>query len=600
MEWAAPGDGSARSDASSAEPITVLHVDDDRALGDLTREYLQEERERFEVRSETNVTAGLERLDADVDCVVSDYDMPERTGLEFLAAVRERDPDLPFVLFTGKGSEEIASEAISAGVTEYLQKETSPEQYTVLANRIENAVGKRRAERAFRRERESLNATLDALEDVFYVLDTDMTFVRWNERLEEVTGYEGDAVKEMSALEFFGEASDDLAAAVDRIVTERAKVTIEAPVVTKSGEAIPYEFTGAPVVDDGDLIGVCGIGRDLTTELASDRRHQRLIDSSPAPTVIIDAEGSVAYTNDAGVDLLNAGCPEDIVGESALSFVHPGDREPTRERIRKLIEDREPTEQAGRRLIGVEGGVHHVTIASAPVVFDGDPAAQVVMNDVTTEREQRRRLDQREEQLDTISSVVSHDMKGPINVAQGRFEMARETGEREHFQQVEDALGRIDEMTDDVGEMLNTRTVVDHEEPVDLATLVAEVERTLGDQDLTVEVVDSRELSADRGALKRLFENLLSNAARHAGADATVRVGTLAGGFFVADDGPGIDADDHGTVFEPGYTTDEDGSGYGLVSVRQIATAHGWDVRVTTSDAGGARFEFVGRGPGGD
>ena len=97
--------------------VRVLHVDDDDSLLGLASAML--ERRGFDVVTVTDVGRALEVLDSEpVDCVVSDYQMPERNGLEFLELVRERDPALPFVLFTGKGSEEVASDAIAAGVTD--------------------------------------------------------------------------------------------------------------------------------------------------------------------------------------------------------------------------------------------------------------------------------------------------------------------------------------------------------------------------------------------------------------------------------------------------------------------------------------------------
>jgi len=133
--------------------IHVLHVDDDREFVELAQLMLERESEALSVTVETSAAAGLDRLDSSpVDCVVSDYDMPGTDGLEFLRAVRERDPDLPFVLFTGKGSEEIASAAVSAGVSDYLQKVTGTDQYAVLANRIENLVTQSRAEETLERK----------------------------------------------------------------------------------------------------------------------------------------------------------------------------------------------------------------------------------------------------------------------------------------------------------------------------------------------------------------------------------------------------------------------------------------------------------------
>jgi PAS domain S-box-containing protein len=133
--------------------IHVLHVDDDREFVELAALLLERESASLSVTTETNVAAGLERIESSpVDCVVSDYDMPRLDGLEFLRAVREREPDLPFVLFTGKGSEEIASAAISAGVNDYLQKVSGTDQFAVLANRIENLVSQARAEATLERK----------------------------------------------------------------------------------------------------------------------------------------------------------------------------------------------------------------------------------------------------------------------------------------------------------------------------------------------------------------------------------------------------------------------------------------------------------------
>jgi len=119
----------------------VLHVDDDPDFAALTARYLAEVDEGLDVVTERRAADALERLEAEqFDCIVSDYQMPEMDGLEFLEAVRADDPDLPFILFTGKGSEEVASEAITAGATDYLQKGSGRGRYELLANRVRNAI----------------------------------------------------------------------------------------------------------------------------------------------------------------------------------------------------------------------------------------------------------------------------------------------------------------------------------------------------------------------------------------------------------------------------------------------------------------------------
>ena len=120
--------------------IDVLHVDDDPSVLDLTEAYLERELDSVAVTSVTDPETALDRLDeTPFDCVVSDYDMPAMNGLEFFEAMPERHRKMPFVLYTGKGSEEIASQAINAGVTGYFQK-GGPEQLRRLANRVDQAV----------------------------------------------------------------------------------------------------------------------------------------------------------------------------------------------------------------------------------------------------------------------------------------------------------------------------------------------------------------------------------------------------------------------------------------------------------------------------
>ena len=124
-----------------AGTITVLLVDEDTEVLELTKTFLEREDDTLDVSTVTSAPAALERLGSEsFDCVVSDYSMPEMTGVEFLEAVRERSPGLPFFFFTGKGSEEIEAVAESADITGYVQKGTGTERYGELAEEIRTAV----------------------------------------------------------------------------------------------------------------------------------------------------------------------------------------------------------------------------------------------------------------------------------------------------------------------------------------------------------------------------------------------------------------------------------------------------------------------------
>lgn len=135
----------------------VLLVDDDPSLADLMANQLDDLCEEFSIQVETDPNSALESVErAEIDCIVSDHHMPQMTGLELLRYVREMDPDLPFILFTARGSEEIASEAVSEGVTDYFRKRRGTDQWRVLANRIENVSARYRAEEAVQRRESAL------------------------------------------------------------------------------------------------------------------------------------------------------------------------------------------------------------------------------------------------------------------------------------------------------------------------------------------------------------------------------------------------------------------------------------------------------------
>ena len=148
------------------KPITTLIVDNEPSFAELAAETLERKSESIIVETTTGARQALEALETStIDCIVSDYEMPGMDGLELLEEVRTRDPDLPFILFTGRGSEEIASEAIAAGVTGYLRKQPGGGQYTLLANQITNAVSEYRARAELRKSERRYERTLTVLHE---------------------------------------------------------------------------------------------------------------------------------------------------------------------------------------------------------------------------------------------------------------------------------------------------------------------------------------------------------------------------------------------------------------------------------------------------
>ena len=182
--------------AERETPDRVLLVDDDSRFVEMAAQFLEREADDWSIVTETSAVDGLERIDREpVDCVVSDYNMADMTGLAFLERVREVLPDLPFILFTGRGSEGIASEAISSGVTDYLQKTADADQYTLLANRIRNAIERYRTTQELSALQHHYELVARASADAFAGWDVETDRFWWSEGIRRTFGYDEDEVE---------------------------------------------------------------------------------------------------------------------------------------------------------------------------------------------------------------------------------------------------------------------------------------------------------------------------------------------------------------------------------------------------------------------
>jgi signal transduction histidine kinase len=149
------------------------------------------------------------------------------------------------------------------------------------------------------------------------------------------------------------------------------------------------------------------------------------------------------------------------------------------------------------------------------------------------------------------------------------------------------------DLIDDVLTLAKQGATIQATEPTDLGAATEDVWPYVNAPDTDLVVETDGGVEADPSRLQELLTNLLQNAVDHGEAE-TIRVGTTADGFFVADDGEGIPPEEREDVFETGFSTAEDGTGFGLAIVREIADAHGWTITVTASEDGGARFDITG------
>jgi PAS domain S-box-containing protein len=891
------------------ERIRVLHVDDDQRFVDTAAKFLERSDDRISVRTATSPDDGLAALaDDDVDCIVSDYDMPRTNGIEFFHAVEERYDDLPFILFTGKGSEEVASEAISAGVTDYLQKQRGTDHYTILANRIRNAVSAQQTADDAQRRRHRLEQILKTVPSCVVQLDYEGRFVFANDRAVDVLGLEeagltdrayddpewqirdldGDPIPDedlpfrqvrdsgeplygfrhtivwpdgtRKLLVVNGAPLFDADGDVESVVFSLSDVTEEREreaLIRKTTTRLTALFENSPnminvhdaegnIVEpnprfrektgydpeeladikvweldqdidreearalwDGMAVGdrreiegryqrrdgstfpveihlrrldfagedrFMAISRDVTDRKdrerdleAARRRLEAIRENTTMPMFMKDDDGRYVFVNRGYRELFDL-TDEEVVGRTDHEIHPPAVAERVGANDRAVVEGDEsidveeeirvdgeqrtfltskvPVYDTGYRAdpehpvavfgvgsdvtdlksrerkvrelqrrseslirastheeiadiaVGIAEGVLDLPLSSVHLVDDqherlepvaltdairehhGDDHAYdrsnpsratettnweifergetVVVDDVQeddrfqasetpsrsgivhplgshglfitsspdprafdegdvalteilaalvtatldrTEREnslgdRKRQLETETERLEEFSRVVSHDLRNPLNVAEGHLDLLLEQSDSEHLDVIRESHDRMSDLIEDLLLLARQGETATDVTAVDLQDSVEKAWRNVETAEATLHADLDRVVQADESRLRQLFENLVRNAVEHGGDAVTVTVGELDDGFYVEDDGPGIQAEDPARLFEAGYSTTAEGTGFGLRIVEQVADAHGWTLRATDAEDGGARFEVTGAGPG--
>jgi PAS domain S-box-containing protein len=308
---------------------------------------------------------------------------------------------------------------------------------------------------------------------------------------------------------------------------------------------------------------------------------------------VLDSETTIAHENTSVEQLLGYDRAE-RVGDRLTEWIHPADRELLVDALQSL-----PDEHDGEgcdadtsityRQRRADGS--YMVVSSVASTTPGCEE-QYLLNtiDVSAQKEQG------DDALDQFAKAVSHDLQSPLHVASTRVDLLEEDCESEHIEHIERAHQRIDELLQDLLTLARNRASINDVEWIDFNEACRDCWQTVSTADATISVDLDCAIRADRSRLQQLLENLIRNAVKHGGEEVTIRIGELDGkdGFYVADDGGGIDEGEREQVFESGYSTVPEGTGFGLAIASEVAEAHGWRIDVTESTEGGARFEIRG------
>jgi len=265
--------------------------------------------------------------------------------------------------------------------------------------------------------------------------------------------------------------------------------------------------------------------------------------------------------------------------------------------------------QSERVTLARNGQERHYSTMVSRIEHDRDAAGDlyaVLLRDVTALERSRWQLERQNERLDQVGATISHDLRNPIQIADGRIGLIEEEVERDvddedvraslrsHVESATYAIERMDTIIDDVLTIAREGKTVEETEPVTLSVVARDAWGTVETTDATLELDGDRTIEASESRLRSILENCYRNSLEHGPADATITVGASEDGFYVRDDGPGIPPGEVDRVFQTGYTTSDEGTGLGLAIVQTMAESHGWTVALDETFEDGAKLVFSG------
>ena len=314
-----------------------------------------------------------------------------------------------------------------------------------------------------------------------------------------------------------------------------------------------------------------------------------LVENSSDAIVSIDERSRILYANES-VERVLGHEPEALIGEPLTTIMPERFRSEHHAAVGWYLD-------TGERTIdwnGVELPAEHADGHEIPLSItfeEHDYGAQRVFSGIMRDVSERA---EREARLEQFASIVSHDLRSPLQTARSTLAVAR-AGDETAFEELDEIFDRMEALIEDVLALAKQGRDVGETEPIELPAAAERAWETAGAPAATLRVEGSPgAIEADPERLRTLFENLFANSVEHGGEGVTVRVGPLeGGGFYVADDGAGFGDADTSDLFEHGHTTESENTGFGLSIVERIADAHGWSIAATTASGGGARFEIT-------
>jgi PAS domain S-box-containing protein len=417
--------------------IRVLHVDDEESQREFAKMFLEEDGV-IQVTSAASGKEALQLLEKEsYDCIVSDYQMNGMTGIQLAEKIKSQ-LSIPFILYTGRGSEEVAEAAFKVGIDDYIRKEVEPAHYQVLANNIQHVVERARGVKSLKASEEKFRQFFMNQPVLCCIISKEGNIVDVNDTVLDTLGYTREELIGAPMLnKFFSPSSIGKAEQLFRRWAETGEIrNEELSIVTKTGEERTILLNLDAVRDaNGNVIQSISVQVDITQRRQmeehlreSEERYRTLVENSPN-AISVTIGNTIVYANQKRADLAGKNDPSELVVTSVLSQVAEGDRESIIEMIEARERGENPPSPLEYRMLRADGSVRDIVDYHSEINYQGTYAVQHVLHDVTDQKRYEKRLealhrhatelgkagtmdDIAEKTLDAIKSVLGFNQSG--------------------------------------------------------------------------------------------------------------------------------------------------------------------------------------------
>jgi PAS domain S-box-containing protein len=323
----------------------ILYVDDEPSLLEIAKIFLEQTND-FLVDIDTSAQHALLSIGAQFyDAIISDYQMPEMDGIAFLKAVRSRYGDIPFILFTGRGREEVVIDAINNGADFYLQKGGDPTaQFAELTHKIRQAIARRHAEFSLIESEKRLTDIINFLPDATFAIDRSGKVIAWNRAIEEMTGIpaadmlgKGEyeyaipfyKTRRPILIDLIFEPDEQIEKNYAHIVHEKDMLVADTTLPRPKGRTVTLIGKASPLYNrQGEIVGAIESIRDITQlkeaeegMVHAQKDWETIFRAIGHPAIVLNANNEIIDANDAALTV-TGNSMEQLKGKHCYDVFH--------------------------------------------------------------------------------------------------------------------------------------------------------------------------------------------------------------------------------------------------------------------------------------